>query len=181
MRSILQIFTLLLVLPSYVLAQTPEQTQGVASLHGEERSNYIEQVKHLHASQDETEALLLQLNFLLQEHALLAGYQVGMSQPQDYLYSVRIAEPGVLVIRQQIKGEQNQLSVTNEPLPVFGISSFFSYDCERGRVDCLITHGDSGLQLLRVARHPKAAQEITKVLSYLVRSMQRNARTTAVQ
>lgn len=177
MRNMLQAFCLLLG----VLVVTVASADVGATLSGDEREKYIEEIKLLQATDDETAALLMQLNYLLQEHALLAGYQVGQAQPRDYLYEASIGEPGLLLIRQQVRNEKrNELRGNSERLPVFGISPFFSYDCTINRYECQISHAESQTQLFRIVRQPDAAAELTRVLSFLVRSMQREAQSSVL-
>ena len=177
MRNMLQAFCLLLG----VLVVTVASADVGATLSGDEREKYIEEIKLLQATDDETAALLMQLNYLLQEHALLAGYQVGQAQPSDYLYEASIGEPGLLLIRQQISDVQrNQIRGSSERIPVFGISPFFAYDCSVNKFECQISHAESKTLLLRIVRQPDAAAELTRVLSFLVRSMQREAQASVL-
>lgn len=178
MRGILQAFVLLVGLHGSLLAHGA----SAATVQGGERESYVREVMRLHASSDETEALLLQLNYLLQEHVLLSGYQVGLSQPRDYVYSVSIAGSGVLDIREQQRDTRHgDVRVSSQQLPVFGIAPFFNYDCGLNRFECRISHADSQTRLLRVVREPEAARELVRVLSYLVRSMQRNSQAIILE
>lgn len=178
MRGILQSFVLLVGLLGSLLVHGA----SAATVQGGERESYVREVMRLHASTDETEALLLQLNYLLQEHALLSGYQVGLPQQRDYVYSVSIAEPGVLEIReQQHDTRHGELRVSSQLVPVFGIAPFFNYDCGLNRYECRISHADSNTMLLRLVREPEAASELIRVLSYLVRSMQRSSQAVILE
>jgi len=161
-------FSLFLCVPFASFAET-------TLLEGNERQNYIDSVMQLQASQDERTALLAQINSLLKEHALLSGYQVGYRNPQDIVYSISIARHGELSIREQTRTVQTgQLQVRSRTINVFGMSSSFEYDCFANKVDCTITHSGSSTPLLRIARQPNIAKELTQALSYLVRDMQRS-------
>ncbi len=70
------------------------------SLDSSEQVNYLSQLKRQHGTSNERAALLAEVNRLLSEHALRAGYQVGHSNPQDFLYSVSVAQQGDLIIRE---------------------------------------------------------------------------------
>jgi ApaG protein len=41
---------------------------------------------------------------MLDTYALRAGYQVGQSNPQDFLYELSVSAPGELRIREEVRG-----------------------------------------------------------------------------
>lgn len=143
------------------------------AIENTEKEQYLNRLKKQHATNNERTALLAQVNSLLNEHALLKGYQVGQSQAADQLYSVQATQSGSLHIRLEQRHATGAVEVSNQQLQLYGITPFFSYNCERGRVECSILHESSREPLLQIVRRPDAASELGRALSYLVRELQR--------
>lgn len=150
-----------------VLAATP-------ALENTERDSYLNQLKQQHVTTSERTALLAQANSLLSQHALLRGYQLDQPQPQDFLFSLQLPEPGVLRIREERTGSDGALHIKNRSLTVYGLNPFFDYQCKKRQPDCSILHESQQTPLLRIVRRPEAAAELAKVLSYLMRDIQRD-------
>jgi len=145
-----------------------------AALDSSEQANYLNQLKQQHATSNERTALLAELNSLLTQHALRAGYQVGHSNPQDFLYSVSVAKQGELVIREEIRSSQNNtIEVRSQRINVFGIDPFVSYACPAQGVRCVIFGEDKKTAVLTIIRNQQAAKDLARALSYLIRNMQR--------
>lgn len=145
-----------------------------AALDSSEQANYLNQLKQQHATSNERTALLSELNSLLTQHALRAGYQVGHSNPQDFLYSVSVAKQGELVIREEIRSSQNNtIEVRSQRINVFGIDPFVSYACPAQGVRCVIFGEDKKTAVLTIIRNQQAAKDLARALSYLIRNMQR--------
>lgn len=145
-----------------------------AALTSDEQLNYLRQLKQQHATADNRTALLAEVNSLLAQHALRAGYQVGYSNPQDFLYSVNVAKQGELLIREEIRSSQNSsLEVRSHRINVFGIDPFVNYDCPPQGVRCMIFAEDKNTAILTIVRNQQAAKDLARALSYLIRNMQR--------
>lgn len=138
-----------------------------------EREQYLNRLKKQHAASDNRTALQAQINSLLSEHALLRGYQVGQPRPEDVFYSIQAPRPGTLQVRQERRDAEGGISVSHQVLQLYGMNPFFSYRCERSAVDCVILHDSQREPLLGIVRHPAAASELARALSYLVRELQR--------
>lgn len=145
-----------------------------AALTSSEQTNYLKQLKQQHATTHERTALLAEVNRLLTQHALRAGYQVGYSNPQDFLYSVNVVKQGELVIREEIRNSQNNsLEVRSNHINVFGIDPFVSYACPTQGVRCMIFAEDKTTVILTIVRNQPVAQDLARALSYLIRNIQR--------
>lgn len=142
------------------------------AIENTEKEQYLNRLKKQHATSLERTALLAQVNSLLNEHALLRGYQVGQPQATDQLYSVQATQPGTLQIRLELRHATGDVEVSNQYLQLYGITPFFSYSCERGHVECSIPHESRHEPLLQIVRRPDAASELGRALSYLVRELQ---------
>lgn len=164
------VLVLLAWLPAFGLAQA----KGL--IEGSERKDYIATLQQLHATQTAQDALLAQINLLLKQNALLSGYQVGFSEPQDIVYSLSVQAPGELRIRTQLTDTENgRIQGRLTLLNVFGMGHDFSYDCQEDRLSCSVRREDSSAVLLRIVRNPQAAAELAQAMSYLVREMQRSS------
>lgn len=145
-----------------------------AALASSEQVDYLKQLKQQHATASERTALLAEVNRLLTQHALRAGYQVGYSNPQDFLYSVSVAKQGELMIREEIRSSQNNtIEVRNNRINVFGVDPFVSYACPAPGVRCVIFAEDKKTTILTIVRNQPAAEDLARALSYLMRNIQR--------
>lgn len=143
-------------------------------LESSEKTNYLKQLQQQHATNNERTALLAEVNALLSQYALRAGYQVGQSNPQDFLYSVSLQKSGELLIREEIRSNQNNvLEVRSNRINVFGIDPFLSYACPAQGIRCVIFGDDKKTAILTIVRDPEAAKQLAKALSYLIRNLQR--------
>lgn len=144
------------------------------ALASSEQANYLKQLKQQHATASERTALLAEVNSLLTQHALRAGYQVGYSNPQDFLYRVSVTKQGELMIREEIRSSQNNtLQVRNNRINVFGIDPFVSYACPAQGIRCVMFAEDKKTTILTIVRNQPAAENLARALSYLIRNMQR--------
>ncbi len=146
-----------------------------AALASSEQVDYLKQLKQQHATTSERTALLAEINRLLTQHALRAGYQIGYSNPQDFLYRVSVAEQGELMVREEIRSSQNNtIEVRNNRINVYGVDPpFVSYACPAQGVRCVIFAEDKKTTLLTIVRNQPAAEELARALSYLIRNIQR--------
>lgn len=145
-----------------------------ATLESSEQVNYLNQLKRQHATANERTALIAEVNSLLTQHALRAGYQVGYSNPQDFLYSVSVDNRGELLIREEIRSNQNNaMEVRSNRINVFGIDPFVSYACPAQGIRCVIFGEDKQTAILTIVRDQDAAKSVAQALSYLIRNIQR--------
>lgn len=169
-RTALAKYCLSLILAAATTFSFAEPT----ALDSSEQAQYLNQLKRQHATSSERTALLAEVNRLLAEHALRAGYQVGQSNPQDFLYSVSLAQPGTLIIREEIRSSQNNaIQVRSQHIQVFGIDPFVSYACPAQGVRCVIFAEDKRTAILSIVRDRQAAQKLARAFSYLIRNLQR--------
>ncbi|MDY0249486.1 MAG: hypothetical protein RBR45_05440 [Pseudomonas sp.] len=153
---------------------TPLSVAEPLTLDSSEQVNYLNQLKQQHATSNERTALLAEVNSLLTQHALRAGYQVGYSNPQDFLYSVNIAQQGELIIREEIRSsEKNTMEVRSNRINVFGIDPFVSYACPMQGIRCVIFGEDKKTAILTIVRDQDAAKKLARAFSYLIRNIQR--------
>lgn len=157
-----------------LVAATTFSVAEPLSLDSSEQVNYLNQLKQQHATASERTALQAEVNSLLTEHALRAGYQVGYSNPQDFLYSVSVAQQGDLIIREEIRSSQNNaMEVRSNRINVFGIDPFISYACPAQGIRCVIFGEDKKTVILTIVRDPDAAKKLARAFSYLIRNIQR--------
>lgn len=163
----LMLTALLGVLPLLSAAATP-------ALENPERDAYLHQLQQQHGQTNNRAALVAHINSLLEQHALLRGYQLNQADAEDIRFSIEAPGKGQLVIREQRNSADGRLSVSHQRLEFFGMDPFFSVQCGNRQIDCLIQHASWQAPLLRIVRQPAAADELAQALSYLVRDLQRN-------
>lgn len=157
-----------------LIAATSFSFAEPALLESNEQVNYLSQLKRQHATTSDRTALLAEVNHLLSQHALRAGYQVGYSNPQDFLFSVSLGQPGELLIREEIRNTQNtSIEVRSKRVNVFGIDPFVNYACPPQGIRCVIFGEDKKTAILTIIRDPQAAKDLARAISYLIRNLQR--------
>ena len=142
----------------------------------QQRTDQLPQpTKRQHATSNERTALIAEVNHLLSEHALRAGYQVGHKQStRFFLYSVSVTEQGNLLIREEIRSSQsNTLEVRSNRINVFGADPFVSYACPAQGIRCVIFGEDQKTAILTIVRDQQAAKNLARAFSYLIRNIQR--------
>jgi hypothetical protein len=147
--------------------------EPAAGLSSAEQTGYLADLQRLYLSQDERQALLLHSNALLTTYALRAGFQVGQVQPQDLLYQLRLGAPGELIVREEIRGQGNDVAVRNQRIALFGVDPFIRYDCPASGISCVLYNPVDGKPLLTIVRDHQGAAELAKALSFLIRKVQR--------
>ncbi len=163
--SLLFIITLGL-LPVFAASATPV-------LENTERDAYLARQQQHYGQSNSQQALLARINDLLQQHALLRGYQIGQTDAEDIRFSLEAPGKGILVIREQRLADDQRMSVSHQRLEFFGMDPFFSVRCNNRQIDCELHHENWQQPLLRIVRQPDAADELARALSYLVRDLQR--------
>ena len=148
-------------------------SEPAAGLSSAEQAGYLADLQRLYLSQDERQALLLHSNALLTTYALRAGFQVGQAQRQDLLYQLRLGAPGELLLREEIRGQGNDVAVRNQRIALFGVDPFIRYDCPASGISCVLYNPVDGSPLLTIVRDHQGAAELAKALSFLIRKVQR--------
>jgi hypothetical protein len=148
-------------------------SEPAAGLSSAEQAGYLADLQRLYLSQDERQVLLLHSNALLTTYALRAGFQVGQAQPRDLLYQLRLGASGELLVREEIRGQGNDVAVRNQRIALFGVDPFIRYDCPASGISCVLYNPVDGKPLLTIVRDHQGAAELAKALSFLIRKVQK--------
>jgi len=145
-----------------------------SGLSSPEQVSYLAGIQRAHPNISQRQALLAQCNQLLKTYALRAGYQLGQSDPRDWLYQLSIGGPGELLLREESRAPQGPaVAVRNQRLSVFGVDPFIRYDCPQNGIRCVLQNPADGSPLLSVLRDQDGAAELAKALSFLIRNLQK--------
>ena len=172
-RALTSRLSSLLLISALCLAGTPVAAHEPNSLTSAESENYLSELKALYLTENAREALMAHSNALLGTYALRAGYQVGRADPQDIRYHLSLGAPGELRIREERRGERDQVAVSNRSLSVFGLDPYLQYECPPQGIECVVNSPADGSRWLTIVRDPKGAEELAKALSFLLRDLQR--------
>lgn len=172
-RALTSRLSSLILISALCLASTQIAARDTNSLTSDESANYLAGLKSLYLTESEREALLAHSNALLGTYALRAGYQVGRADPQDIRYHLSLGAPGELRIREERRGERDQVAVTNRSLSVYGLDPYLQYECPPQGVECVVNNPADGGRWLTIVRDPKGAEELAKALSFLLRNLQK--------
>jgi hypothetical protein len=152
---------------------TPVMAAEPIEFGSDESAHYLAELKKLYLTTSDREALLAHSNGLLDTYALRAGYQVGQTNPQDFIYELSVAAPGELRIREEVRGSNGGVAVRNRSLSVFGLDPYLQYQCPAQGPSCSVNSPVDGLPLVVILRDPKGAEELAKALSFLIRNLQK--------
>lgn len=154
---------------------TPESSTPVLIQASEPQAHYLSELKQLYLTQDKRQALSLHLNDLLAAQALRAEYQLKQKNRYSLTYSVSYTEPAQLNIRREKRYiETGATQVSTEKIAVFGIDPAVTYHCAATAIHCDFFLAHSHTPLLSTLRDSDSAQEISKALSALIRSLQKD-------
>ena len=141
----------------------------------EPHAEYLNKLKRLYLTQDERQALQRHLNDLLAAQALRAEYQLNQKNRYSLTYSVSYTDSALLNIRREKRYiATGAIQVSTEKIAVFGIDPAVTYRCAATAPNCDFLLAHSNTPLLSTLRDPASAQEISKALSALIRSLQKN-------
>ncbi|GIZ12817.1 hypothetical protein NCCP436_22330 [Pseudomonas sp. NCCP-436] len=144
------------------------------ALQGAEQRAYLDGLRQLYLADDERRALLAHGNALLETYALRAGYQVGQTRRQDWLYQLSVGEAGELILREESRDEASSaIAVRHQRLSVYGADPFIRYECPPSGVRCVLFNPLDGSPLLSIVRDHSGAAELAKALSFLIRNLQK--------
>ncbi|EIK54474.1 hypothetical protein YO5_16950 [Stutzerimonas stutzeri TS44] len=142
-------------------------------LNGGEAERYLSALMSRYGLPGERDALLAHGNGLLNRYALRVAYQIGVANPQDLSYRLSVGESGELRVREEVRGPGNGIAVRNRSLSVFGLDPYLSYRCQPQGLVCIIDSPADGTPLVTIRRDPEGAEELAKVLSFLIRNLQK--------
>ncbi len=152
---------------------TPLVAGESAEFGSDESARYLSGLRELYLASSDREALLAHSNELLDTYALRVAYQVGQANPQDFLYTLSVATPGELRIREEVRAPSGGVAVRNRSLSVFGLDPYLQYQCPPQGPSCSINSPVDGLPLVVILRDSKGAEELAKALSFLIRNLQK--------
>lgn len=148
--------------------------EPASGLSSAEQANYLRELQRLYNTPEERKALLAHINKLLTTYALRAGYQVGQAQPHDLFYVVAVGEPGVLLLREEKRGQSTtDIAVRNQRIEVFGVDPYIRYDCPASGISCTLKSPTTGRPMLTIVRDHSGAAELAKAMSFLIRNVQK--------
>lgn len=172
-RALTSRLSSLILISALCLASTQIAAREQNSLGSDESANYLAGLKALYLTESEREALMEHSNALLGTYALRSGYQVGRADPQDIRYRLSLGAPGELRIREERRGERDQVAVLNRSLSVYGLDPYLQYECPPQGIECVVNNPSDGSRWLTIVRDPKGAEELAKALSFLLRNLQK--------
>ena len=83
----------LVLVSVFCVLGTPLMASETVEFGSDESARYLTELKKLYLTNSDREALLAHSNGMLDTYALRAGYQVGQSNPQDFLYELSVSAP----------------------------------------------------------------------------------------
>lgn len=146
-----------------------------AELDDGARQTYLQGLRQLYLQDDDRQALLAHCNALLSTYALRAGYQFGPQARRDLSYRLLTGQPGELLVReeQRVPGAVER-AVSTRRVSVFGIDPTVHYQCPQPGSRCTLGLPGEASALLTIVRDPEGAAELSRGLTYLIRSLQKS-------
>ncbi|TVP53895.1 MAG: hypothetical protein EA349_12855 [Halomonadaceae bacterium] len=134
----------------------------------------VAQLKALYLTDDPVEALIEHANSLLGLHAWEGPSRVVVRQPDRGLhYRLRLDDTSLQLRTREVDDSGNaRVSVTR--LNVFGINPRVGTECYREESACWIADPRDGSRWLKLAENRAAATETARVISLLLREIQKN-------
>lgn len=131
-------------------------------------------LQRLYLEDTPADALAAHLNSLLSLNAWQPG-PVRKENPDESIeYRVTADAQNGLQIRETQRRPGNGPTVRTRTVPVFGINPIISYDCYASDSSCWLFDPRDKSRWLRLANRPAAAEEVSQVMSELVRQLQKS-------
>ena len=109
---------------------------------------------------------------LLKHYALRDGLQAGHVKATNRLYQLSIQHPGELTVRSEHTGTQG-IEIISKRYSVFGLDPYVHYGCDNSFIACELYHPGDNSPWLMITRDRKGAGDLAKVISYLLRDLQK--------
>jgi hypothetical protein len=151
------------------------QSGGDIAIEDSAGKAYDQKIQSLYLASDLSDALVLHVNSLLSSYVYLDGKVKNLKTSDREEYSLSIKQPSqMMVTKKSIKhtlNGQSEISVTS--LDAFGINPFVSFRCSSAVDQCEIKHPVSGDAWMVIANDNAAAEDVSKALTRLIKSLQR--------
>lgn len=132
----------------------------------------LERLKQLYLVNTVTEALQIHLNNLLELNGWRKDQRiVRAGSAPDIRYRVSV-ESGQINIQESRKTEGDEVRLSTQAMPVYGVSPSVRWDCVAADQSCWIYDPRDGSRLFRVGSDQKQTAETAQTLGRLIKSLQ---------
>ncbi|MCL6417459.1 tetratricopeptide repeat protein [Aestuariirhabdus sp. Z084] len=170
-RDSLELLTLIEEAEIKPLTEPQPDKASVIDVSTSDRNAWIEQLKELYLTDSEQEALLLHANGLLRNFVLRDSQVLNLDKTDDHLYQLSVPQRGELLVTLRRAGDGGY-QYSNNKLSVFGVNPYIEARCDRSKNRCEVTHPVSGKLWLEIRRDDKAAAELAKSITALIKHLQ---------
>ncbi|RRJ82369.1 tetratricopeptide repeat protein [Aestuariirhabdus litorea] len=170
-RDALELLTLIEEREAKPLASPEPDRASVVNAGTQQADTWMQQLKSLYLTDSTQEALLLHINGLLRNFVVRDSRVLNLDRADDHLYQLSVPQRGELMVTLRRAGE-NGYQYSNAKLRVFGINPYVEARCDRAKNLCSIAHPVSGKTWLEIRRDDKAAAELSKSLTALIKQLQ---------
>jgi len=136
--------------------------------------SYADQIKNWYGTDDLQKGLLRRINRLLKDNPYreLKSGRID----SELFYDLSADSDGSLITtRRKVQATSGRIApeISATKLSVFGLNPYVEYECDRSSDDCVIYRPDSTQNWLRFKYDDSVAEELTKAISSLIKTMQK--------
>lgn len=153
---------------------SPEKTgnKPVAVIEPAERID-TEALKSLYLETSDRGALIAHLNSLLSLNAWQPGPVIRSNPSEGVTYQVTIGTDASLQIKEAVREGEGGPTLRTQSLSVFGVNPVVSHACFEADNTCWLYDPRNRSRWLRLANRPEGSAETARVLSELIRNLQK--------
>ena len=136
---------------------------------------YDARLLKLYMTHNLKDALVLQVNSLLNSYPYLKGRVKNLQTSDRDEYSVAVEKPsGLLVTRTRVRHAVNdgQAEITVSKLNVYGVNPYLTYICSDVADSCVIKNPANDDDWIRIADDEKGAHQLVRALTRLIKVLQ---------
>lgn len=153
---------------------SPEKSgnEPVAVIEPAERID-TEALKSLYLESSDRGALIAHLNSLLSLNAWQPGPVIRSKPSEGVTYQVSAGSDASLQIKEEVREGGGGPTMRTQSLSVFGVNPIVSHACFDADNSCWLYDPRNQSRWLRLANRPEASAETARVLSELIRNLQK--------
>ncbi len=167
----LELLTLIEEREAKPLTRPQPEKASLVNADNQKQGAWIEPLKELYLTDSAQEALLLHTNSLLRNFAARDSRVLNLKRADDHLYQLSVPRRGELMVTLRQAAESGY-EYSNSKIAVFGINPYVDSSCDRATNRCTITHPVNGQPWLEIRRDDKAAAELSRSLTALIKQLQ---------
>lgn len=136
------------------------------------KDEYLESLKKLYLTDDDKQALVLQINTIISNNAYHGSRLKQQNIKKGVRYSINLIG-SELQVQEKLYDKNGEPSLVVNRMDVFGVDPFIKYSCDYERYICWLYHPVNQYdRWILLDRNESAAKELSEAMGRLIQSVQ---------